>query len=362
MGILDYINKYGDYSFDDREFNEVDNVILSVLSYIDFDGIVFNKNKISIKRAGDSYFKIHSKKEKNITGVRNAIDIFKSIYNKKRYRDLLLYNYVYIGDDSRQFSALSIDINSDTTYISFEGTDQLISGWEEDFKMSYIFPVEAQKQAVRYVNRYFTFSRKKIIIGGHSKGGNLAMVAGMFANFWVKDRIVNIYNNDGPGFRKKEIEGKYFKSIENKIIHIIPNYCIIGLLLRHNDKYKVIKSTKKSIYAHDIATWVIDDNKLKESKLSSFSVFLDNGMIKWLDKYNDDERKNFVESLFMVFDRASIVNLVDILNNKKLILKLIMETKDIDKKTKRMLREFIFVLFSYFKENKIDSLFGKSSV
>ena len=85
-------------------------------------------------------------------------------------------------------------------------------------------------------------------------------------------------------------------------------------------------------------------------------------MIKWLDKYNDDERKNFVESLFMVFDRASIVNLVDILNNKKLILKLIMETKDIDKKTKRMLREFIFVLFSYFKENKIDSLFGKSSV
>ena len=359
MGILDYINKYGDYSFDDREFNEVDNVILSVLSYIDFDGIVFNKNKISIKKAGDNYFKIHSKKEKNITGVRNAIDIFKSIYNKKRYCDLLLYNYVYIGDDSRQFSVLSIDINSDTTYISFEGTDQLISGWEEDFKMSYIFPVEAQKQAIRYVNRYFTFSGKKIIIGGHSKGGNLAMVAGMCCNFIVRNKIISIYSNDGPGLRKIELDSNKYNRIKDKYIHIIPNYSIVGLLLRHGNDYRVISSNKKSIYAHSVLSWEVNDNKFKDSKLSDMSRVLDNSMSLWLDKYNYENREVFVKSLFDIFRECNIDNLIQIMDNNRLIIDIIKKSNNLTNEDKKMILDFISVFLNCFKDYEIEKIKNK---
>lgn len=359
MSIFDYISKYGDYSFLDKGFNEVDNVILSVLSYVDFDGIIINKDKLSIKEAGETYFKIHYKKEKNITGVRNAIDIFKRIYNKKRYSNLLLYNYVYIGDDSQQFSALSIDIDDNTTYISFEGTDQLISGWEEDFKMSYMFPVEAQKQAVRYVNRYFTFSRKKIIIGGHSKGGNLAMVAGMCCNFIVRNKIINIYSNDGPGLRKRELESYKYNRIKHKFIHIIPNYSIVGLLLRHEDNNRVIYSNKKSIYAHSVISWEVNDNRFKDGDLSDMSRILDNSMIMWLDKYNFEDREVFVKSLFDIFRECNIDNLIQIMNNNKLIIDIIKKSNTLTNDNKRMILDFLSVFLNCFKDYEIEKIKNK---
>lgn len=356
MSIFDYIKKYGCYTFDEMKFNVVDNFIFSALTYSNLGNYVsvnrFNKKRIF--EVGEHFFSDFDKKQKNITAVRVGIRILREIKDTRRYKDLLLYNYSYIGDDKQQFCALTVEINRKLVYVSFEGTDELISGWHEDFEMAYKFPVLSQKRAIDYVNKHFLFNNKKIILGGHSKGGNLAMVAGMYANFWVKDRIVNIYNNDGPGLRKKEIDSLYYKSIENKLISIIPNYSIIGLLLRHNNNFRVVKSTKKSIYAHDMASWLLDDKDINEVDLSSFSKYLDESMIKWLNKYSDEERKKFTDSLFMIFERASVNSLTEILNNKKLILKLVFETKGIDKKTKKMLKEFVVVLFSYFKQIKFN--------
>ena len=360
MSIFDYINKYGDYFFEDEEFNEVDNVILSVLSYIDFDGIVFNnKKRISIREAGEIYFKIHYKKEKNITGVRNAIEIFKSIYTKKRYGNLLLYNYVYIGDDSQQFSAISIDINNNITYVSFEGTDQLLSGWEEDFKMSYMFPVEAQRNAIRYINKYFTFSKKKLILGGHSKGGNLALVAGMCCNFVVRNRIINIYSNDGPGLRKTELESVRYKKIENKLVHIIPNYSIVGLLLRHGDNNRVICSDKMGIYAHAVVSWIVDDNHFKDGNLSDMSKVLNDSVIVWLDKYNFSDRERFVKSLFDIFRKCNINNLIQFMDNKKLIFEFINKSNELVADDKKMIMDFVSVFFECFKDYEIKKIKNK---
>ena len=49
MNIIDYIKKYGDYSFKEKSFNEVDNAILSLLSYINFSNIVSNNNRNKIR-------------------------------------------------------------------------------------------------------------------------------------------------------------------------------------------------------------------------------------------------------------------------------------------------------------------------
>ncbi len=352
MTILEYISKYGNKTFDEMKFNEVDNIIFASLSYIDFNNIVPRGfNKISIKDAGKKYFENYRKDKNKMNAYKSAIEVFKKIRYTKRYRDLLLYNYYYIGNAEQQFSALSIEINSRLVYVSYEGTDNLVSGWEEDFKMAYMFPVKAQRNAINYINR-FIFSRKNIIIGGHSKGGNLALVAGMYANHFVKRRIVNIYSNDGPGLRKREFTSDEYKIAAMKLISIIPNYSFVGLLLRHSKKYKVIKSDKKGIMAHDFISWQVDDTTFEKSELSSFSKVLDTSMIEWVKKYDDKQRKAFVDSLFDIFRRCGISDLEEIMKNKKMLLKLALEYREVDKTTKKMIREFLVVLFQYLRTNK----------
>ena len=51
--IYDYVDTYGKYTFLEKEFNEVDNVILSLISYVDLYGIVpeIGEGKITLKEA-----------------------------------------------------------------------------------------------------------------------------------------------------------------------------------------------------------------------------------------------------------------------------------------------------------------------
>ncbi len=353
MTILEYINKYKDKTFDEVKFNEVDNAIFSSISYIDLDGIVCNHSyrKISLKDAGDIYFENYERKKNSMTAYKHALRIFKEIIKTKRYGDLLLYNYSYIGNEKKQFSAITIELNPNLVYVSYEGTDHLVSGWEEDFKMSYMFPVEAQKYAIRYLDR-FSVSNKNLILGGHSKGGNLALVAGMYANFMVRRKIVNVYCNDGPGLRKSQINSSRYKNVSKKLISIIPNYSFVGLLLRHSSNYRVVLSNKKGFLAHDLLSWQVDDKEFISSELSTFSKILNKSMLEWVNKYDDFQRKMFTDSLFDVFRRANVNSLVEIMDHKKNILKLIFQSRGIDKTTKKMMRDFIWVVFEYAKDYK----------
>ena len=358
MNLFSYIDKYGNKSFEEMKFNEVDNIIFSSLSYVSLDKYVSHNSfgKRSIKDVGDDYFKNYNKKEKNIIAVKNGIKVLRYIKDTKRYGDLFLYNYSYIGDNKEQFSAITIEIDNNLVYVSFEGTDQLISGWKEDFMFSYMFPVLSQRRAISSINKHFLLGRKKIILGGHSKGGNLAIVAGMYANYFIKKRIINIYNNDGPGFRIEQLNSKQYKNIENKIIRIVPNYSFFGLLLNHSKKCIVVKSFKKGLWAHSVDTWVVDDKKLMRDKLSDFSILLNRGMKKWINQYDYEVRERFVKSLFLIFDRANVKSVVDVLKNKKLIIKLVMEYNGTDREVKEMMKNFVHVVFKYLKEHKNDEI------
>lgn len=358
MNLFSFIDKYSDYSFDEVTFNEVDNVIMSMLSYLNLEGIV-SRNSINPKRlsvVGEEFFNKYTSKEKNIRAIKNAIKILRYIKDTKRYRDLLLYNYEYKFSGDNQFGALTIEINKDLIYVSFEGTDHLIGGWKEDFMMSYMFPVPSQKLAINYINRKFLFTKKKIILGGHSKGGNLAMVAGMYANVFVKNKIVSIYSNDGLGLLKEQFNSKKYKNIEYKLVSIVPNYSVIGLMLNHRTDIEIIKSFRKSVLSHDPTTWVVNDLKFERTELSSFGKKFDAKLLEWLESYEIDERKTFVMQLFEIFDRAKIVSLLDVMDNKKLIIKLIIESKELDKDTKTMLKDLFLLILGCFKDVSYDEL------
>lgn len=360
MSILNYIKKYGDSSFSDLSFSEVDNLILASLSYLNLTGIVEKRKKVRLE---DVYFKYleenRGQKEKTLAG-RHAFLLLQAIAHKKRYQNILLSHYIYVGDLNQQFSALSLDIDKDTIYISFEGTDDLISGWKEDFELCYKFPVLAQKQAIRYLNLYYTFSLKKIILGGHSKGGNLALVSSMYANPLIQSRIIKIYNNDGPGLREKEFLSKKYQKVEAKIIHIVPNFSLVGLLLYHSDNYMVIQSNRKDLMAHDFLTWQVDDNKFKQTQLSNFSKILAKSCLNWVQKYDDKKKEVVVETLFSIFNKLKIDSYNDILENKRLFFDLIKETGNIDKETKEMVLDLFNLAFLEFKtreKEKINQIF-----
>lgn len=341
LNIFDYIIEYGNYDFYEREFNEVDNAIFSCIPYLDLTGLVsedFN-NKITINELGIKYSKLHEKTiSKDIMAVRNSYYILKKIMNTKRYKDILVYNYKYVYDLDCQFGAVSLDLYDNVSYISYEGTDDLVSGWYEDGMIAYNFPMPSQNLAVSYLNK-FLFKNKRLIVGGHSKGGHLALIGSMYCNFFVKRKIIKIYSNDGLGLRKNQIESRKYSSIKNRVVKVVPEYSVVGHLLYSDDNNIIIKSTRKGLTSHNIGSWIVDDNKFERGINSKFCKVFEAALNKWSVKYNEEEKMKLIEELVDMCKENNIVSLKELKGKKSLILKLILDSRKIDPKTKEMFKE-----------------------
>lgn len=343
MNIINYINKYGKYKFSEKEFNEVDNLVFSAIIYVNLTDVFKDTNKIKLSDAYDKFIKSYKPRDKEMIAIKGGIEVFENAKNSERFKDVELINYSYIGNNNTQFAAVTFKINKKLYYVAFEGTDSLVSGWKEDLKTAYIFPVDAQKYAIKYLNKYM-FKPIKLIVGGHSKGGNLALVSAMEANIFIKNKIIKIYNNDGQGLIKKQISSKNYKKIRNRYIHIIPNYSIVGLLLRHENNYKVVLSNKKGILSHDLLTWQVSDDHLIKDNLSRFSRVFDEGFSKWLDRYDTNKREKFVDEIFKIFEENNINDIMEISLRKDEIKKIIKESKNIDPLVKKMTIELFKIL------------------
>ena len=308
---------------------------------------------MTIQEIGRMHLGIHSNKEKNIFAVREGNKLLRYLKDTKRYKNCIIKNYEYIGNDTVQFGAISIEYEPNKVYISFEGTDQLFSGWKENFMLSYQFPTESHKLAIAYLNKHYTFSTKKIIVGGHSKGGNLALAASMYANFLVKGKITNIYNIDGPGLLEKEFNSKSYQKIKPKYIHIIPDYSIVGLLLHHENDI-VVHSTNKTILAHSITFWEVEGKRFKRTKLSPISKELDDEIKKWFEKYNDQDKIDFINNLDLILKKANINSIIQLKEESKYIMNLIIESKEMTHNTKKVLMEFIGIIIKCIKDTKTE--------
>ena len=340
--IYDYVDEYGKYTFLEKEFNEVDNIIFATLSYNDFFNIVpgIGEGSITLKEATEEFLKRRNIKdaEKNIIAIREAAALLKKIYNTKRYKDLKLLNYEYQITFDIQFGALCIKLPDHTMYVSFEGTDNYLSGWEEDFYIAYKFPVPAQREAIRYLNRVVKFFGPRVYVGGHSKGGNLALVSSMYCRGSVFRKINWIYSNDGPGLRKKELESKRYDRVVQKFSHIVPNESFIGMLFYSYDDYVVIKSAKKKYIQHNCMNWEVDDNRFKRAELSEFSKKFHRAILNWLDKLDDDKKEEFVKVFFSIFKQVEITDLNEIRQAKiTMMMKILKGMKNISKENRELL-------------------------
>ena len=313
--IFTYLKWRGDLLTKDNPFNEIDALILCEMVYVRFEGIVPGLGEEESITIADAAQKYTVSKAKNILWYAEKEELFLELARSPRFANMAMSNYVSTTDakQQQQFAAMHIQVAPNLTFIAFRGTDDTIVGWRENFNMSYMMPVPAQQSAVDYVNQTAKGVFRKYWLGGHSKGGNLAIYSAMFCNPKLQKKIIKINSFDGPGFNRKVVNEESYLAIKEKISAYVPVASIVGMLMEHEEDYKVVESSGFSIVQHEGLTWNICGTEFELAEdVDKFSRHLSITTKSWLSKIPPEERRDFVNTIFDVFEQAEIKTLADI--------------------------------------------------
>ena len=266
----------------------------------------------------------------------------------KRFGDLQLCYYEQQIDHQaeKQFAAVTIALEKDVHYISYRGTDFTVTGWKEDFNMTFRTGVPAQQEAVRYLKQVAQKTKGKLYIGGHSKGGNLATFAAAFAGLKIQQRIVAVYNNDGPGFLEDVIDSAGYQAIYEKIQTFIPQTSLFGMMLEHAEPFTILESSEYFVMQHDPYSWkVLGPDFIYLEKVTASSRFLDQTIRGWLASLTPEQREQFVDTMFELLTVEEADTLQDLgkiwLTNTGDMLKTL---RNVDEETANMIRQTLKLL------------------
>ena len=315
--IMDYISWRGDLTFAQSPFNEVDNLILACFSYVNLDRIpaVTRQKGIELKKLVKEFKKLHTIKELEAdkSFIRLAPFMMFEMAESVRFGNCVIRNYVneIVTEAEQQFSAVEIVLDDGTSYISFRGTDDTIIGWKEDFNLS-TGVVPAQERAVEYMQRISDKASGMLRVGGHSKGGNLAIYGSVMCKS-VHDKILEIYSNDGPGFSKEFQESPETAEMMPKIIRIIPEYSIIGTLLEHEKQQIIVASTSRGLLQHDGFSWEVQGPGLvRRDSLNKTALRFIEILHKWIDGMDMEQKRLLIEDLFATLQASGYENLSEV--------------------------------------------------
>ena len=305
--INDYVRWVGASDFDGRPFSRVDNIVLSQLSYLDLKDIEELNEEGGTMTLKDAVASLTSKgipirKMAPDDSIRFT-NLVKAAAASKRFGSLYITSFedVFDEEDSIQFSATtySPDPEGGWAFVAFRGTDSTIAGWKEDFMMSFML-TSSQKLAEKYVRKSLeTFDT--IMVGGHSKGGNLAIYSAAVLPDELFDRIDHIYTNDGPGFCPEVLKEDLVKRANPKTTRIIPQFSVIGNVFAPDiDDSYVIKSDKQMADQHELCSWGIDhgDILIAADGMDPLAVSINEGIDKWIYSVDIEERRRFITALF----------------------------------------------------------------
>lgn len=312
--IISYLKWRGDIGFLERPFCNVDNLVLAELSYFDFSGIVPN-DEHSVLVSDIAEQMCHRKLTSDISGL--PADFISAFVNSRRFRTARLSHFVDMFDEVSQiqFSAIHIALEDGTTYIAFRGTSDAIVGWREDFSMSYqIMP--SQKQAADYLKQTMTDSQMQYRIGGHSKGGNLAIYAAISCPKKLQEQMINIYSNDGPGLCPDIIDIHAYQEIRNKIVRISPQFCLIGKLFEQDHVDFIVKSSISGAGAHEGFSWEIEgDQFILCENFSEDSLFYNDIFHTWIVSADMEQRAAFTRDFFDALEAGGAKSISEITAN-----------------------------------------------
>ena len=354
--VCDYIKWRGDISLKQSEFNRIDNLILSRFSYFPFDTIIKDDEVVTIKELSERFEKQDPSKLQVLWKYDS--ELFPLMGQSKRFGELLATKFVNTFDPEieKQFSAITILLPDNTLFIAFRGTDDTMVGWKEDFNLSFESHTGSQLSGKKYLEKIAKkYPFRKLRVGGHSKGGNIAIYASAFANSKVKKRIINVYNNDGPGFCENIIKSPEYQEILPKVHTYIPQSSVIGRLMNHKEKYTIIESTQEGIMQHDLYSWqVLGTDFITVENATDESNFIDKTITEWVSGVKPEERREFIDAVYEILKTTQAQTLSELkatwfkyANAKKML----QSYRNFDEETRKMIWQIVTALLKSIKNN-----------
>lgn len=352
--IVDYIEWRGDLALASSPFNEVDNLILSEICFLDFQDIVpppGGAPGIALSDAARIFFEKNPREKINLGLLlpREIPELFEKAAASERFSSALLSDFVNLVDVEReiQFSALTYTLSDNTKYVAFRGTDDTIVAWKEDFNMSILESVPAQTEALLYLRGILAGSPEPVRVGGHSKGGNLAVYAALHLDAAEQERLLAVYNNDGPGFRVSVRSSPAYQRLSDRLHNLTPYLSVVGALLEHGEDFDVLESDGKGVLQHDGFTWHVSGARfIRLPDRSRRSHELEATLKAWLSKLNEEEKRSFINTLFEILSSSGAKTLSE-LNADKLRAAYAIASSlfTLDKNTRDLLTRTLVLLF-----------------
>lgn len=363
--IMDYLEWRGDLTLAASPFNEVDALLLAELSFINFEGLIPPPEigrGVRLRDAAEEYFARNEGKEIDM-GVLVPDKIpamLCAMAGSKRFGNMLVNAFEERIDVEleQQFAAITVDLGDSSVYVAFRGTDDTLVGWKEDLNMGFLEEIPSQEQAVRYLKRIAKqYERKKLRVGGHSKGGNLAVYSAVKAAPEVQERILAVYNNDGPGFLYDLTATPEHQRIGDRIRTIVPQSSVVGRLMKHEQNVQIVHSTYEGLAQHDGFSWEVKGTKFvyldepsREGKLA------DETIDSWANELSAQQREALADALYEVLTATGAQTLSE-LNGEKLksAVSMLKSYKNLDRETRRVLSEAVKLLLRLGTKNMLES-------
>ena len=315
--LFEYLKWRGDIPFSQVPPTPVDAVIFCELVYIRFDGIVSNDlaHPVFLKDAAKAF--LEKPEQERESRIRLDEKLLAAAAESVRFgtTGLALFRDIHIPEEETQFAAMAFLLDDGSAFLAFRGTDYTLTGWKEDFNMSFQDSIPAQREALAYTQSFTEVWPVILRLGGHSKGGNIAVYAAAKSTPEVQQRILAVYNNDGPGFTEALMGDPGYLAMVPRIKTYIPQSSIIGMLLEHEEPYTVVKSSLSGILQHDIYSWeVAGGDFVHVEEVTQESRFIDGTIKRWVADMDREERSKLVDKFFGLLGAGGKDQLIDLLH------------------------------------------------
>lgn len=316
--VMDYLRWRGDLTFAQDGFNEVDDLVLCIISYLNFRRFDDLRTTDPARAVAlpDVAARLTEEDEQLGLSELDYIPLMRLAAETERFHDVRMFGFTHEWDEAKemQFDAVSYLLPDDTLLVSFMGTDTSLVGWKEDFNMSFLTAVPAQERAAAYtVEMAAACPDRKLRIAGHSKGGNLAAWAAIHIPAQLQEqRLLDAYNNDGPGFSHDMVDSDAYRRVADKLHTYIPESSIVGVLLEHAEDYAVIDSSNRSVMQHEPMSWsVLGPRFVHLGQRSQMGKLSDDVLRQWIGSMTPQEREQFSDALFDVLSLSGKARTLD---------------------------------------------------
>ena len=358
--VVDYVRREF-HGFAELPFGDVDSLVLAELSYMRLSGLV--------PAFGEA---------RSVATVP-----IRELLRAESYDDMFVSNSSdineYLTPEQQQFAAMTFDVGCgpvDSLYVAFRGTDGTLVGWKEDFNMAVRCPVPSQESAYRYVNSILDRSEgflssgdsPAVMLGGHSKGGNMAVYAAMrIAHDDIEvagerarrlgllpslggpvrgrnRRISRIFSHDGPGLPKSTVRGQSYRAIESRIRKTVPESSVVGMLLQSNAPVRIVKADAIGIMQHMGNSWQVAENGDFEQvdELTAGAQLIKRTLDGWLDTVSQEQRERAIDQIYGIFAAAGYGNIADLVEHwTDSLPKIVEAARNTDRETRGLIRAVI---------------------